>query len=110
MTNSARFEESTEIVLDTEIERPAAGWTLGYCAVTRVGALVAVHIELNFEHNAAGHALTLQGDFAPGDTVTSADGKFTIAADGTITFTGSTAAGAGSATCEAVYQAGAVSP
>lgn len=108
-TNSARFEESTEIVLDTEVEAPQAGWTIGYCSVTRVGALVALHIELSFADAAAAHALTLQADFAPADTVTSADGKFTVASDGQIAYTGDTAAGA-DATCEVVYQAAQLSP
>lgn len=107
--NSARYEESTEIILDTEVEAAATGWSLGYCSVNRVGALVALHIELSFADGADGHALTLQSDFAPGDTVTTTDGKFTIDADGTVTYTGDTAAGA-AAVCEAVFQAGLQSP
>lgn len=107
--NSARFDEGTEIVIDTEVEAPATGWTLGYCSVNRIGALVALHIELTCAADADPLALTLQDEFAPAETVTTPDGKFHVGDDGTVTFTGSTSGGTG-AVCEAVYQAGQLSP
>lgn len=108
-TNKLIFEESTEIVLDTETEAPSAGWTLNYVSVNRIGNLVAVHIEAAFAAAAAGLVCTLPADFAPGDTVTTPDGKFTIAANGQVSYTGSTAA-PGNGICQAVYAAGSVSP
>lgn len=107
--NTARWEEGTEITLDAQVEAPATGWTLGHTNVLRVGPLVAVHVEATYAAGAAALVTTLQGEFRPLDTVTTHDGKFTIAADGKISFPGSTAGG-GSATCEAVYQAGSISP
>lgn len=107
--NTAKFEESTEIVIDSEVEAPAAGWALNYVSVNRVGGLVAVHIEATNNVGAAGLVTTLQGDFAPGDTVTTPDGNFTIAANGQVSFTGSTAAGA-RRICQAVFAAGHASP
>lgn len=107
--NSARYEESTEIILDTEVEAAATGWSLGYCSVNRIGALVALHVEATFTDAADPTVLTLQDDFAPGETVTTVDGKFTIDADGTVSYTGDTAAGA-DVVCEAVFQAGVLSP
>jgi hypothetical protein len=109
MINSAKFEEGTEITVDSEIEVAAAGWALNYVSVNRVGSLVAVHIEATNNVSAAGEVCQLQGDFAPGDIVTDPTGNFTLAADGTLTFTGSTAAGA-KRVAQFVYQAGSVSP
>jgi hypothetical protein len=43
--NIARFEESSEIVLDSETIAAEVNVTLSYASVMRVGALVAVHIE-----------------------------------------------------------------
>lgn len=103
--NRAVFEEGTEITVASEVDAALTGWTLDYCSVVRVGSLVAVHIELAFGDAAAAHALTLSDLFAPGDTVTTADGKFTIGADGQVAFTGATTSGA-RVVCEAVYQAG----
>jgi hypothetical protein len=107
--NTARWEEGTEITLDSAVEAPAAGWTLGHTNVLRVGSVVVVHVEATFAAGAAGLVTTLQSEFRPLDTVTTHDAKFTIAADGKVTFTGSTAGG-GSAICEVVYQGGSISP
>lgn len=107
--NTARWEEGTEITLDATVEAAAPGWTLNHTNVLRIGALVAVHIEATFAGSAAALVTTLQSEFRPADTVTTHDGKFTIAADGKVSFTGSTTGG-GAATAEAVYQAGATSP
>lgn len=107
--NSARFEEGTEIVVDQEVESGDTGWTLNYCAVERVGSLVALHIEATNLANAAAPVLKLQSDFAPGDIITDPTGGFTLAADGTLSFTGSTAAAA-KHIAQLVYQAGSVSP
>jgi hypothetical protein len=107
--NLMRYEESSEVILDTETFVFATGWTPGnYIAVSRVGGLVAVHIEATFATAAAALVGVLPADFAPGDTVTTGDGKFTIAANGHIAYTGSTSAGA-SATCATTYQAGDLS-
>ncbi len=107
--NLAKFEESTEIVIDTEVEAPAAGWAVNYASVNRIGALVAVHIEATNNAGAAGLVTTLQADFAPGDLVTTPDGLFTIGADGTVHFTGSTVADV-KHICQAVFAAGQSSP
>lgn len=109
MANKAIFEEGSEIVVDTEVEAPAAGWTLNHVSVVRTGPLVAVHIEATNNAGAAALVTTLQADFAPPETVTDASGTFTIAANGQVSFTGSTAAGA-RRVCQLVYAAGAVSP
>jgi len=109
-TNIVKWEEGTEITLDSEVEAPAAGWHLAaHCSVLRIGNLVALHLELAFDAAAAAHALTIPPQFAPADTVTTPDGKFLIHADGTVTFPGSTAVGA-NAICQAVYAAGEASP
>lgn len=107
--NTARWEEGTEITLDAGVEAGATGWTLGHTNVLRIGALVAVHIEATFAASAAALVTTLQGEFRPLDTVTTADGKFTIGADGKVNFTASTSGG-GNAVCDVQYQAGATSP
>lgn len=107
--NLALFEEGTEIVVDDEVEAPDAGWTLDYVSVVRIGALVALHIEANNAAGAAAPVLKLQPDFAPGDIVTTPDGKFTLGSDGALSFTGSTAA-AGRAVAQLVYAARSVSP
>lgn len=107
--NIAKFEESSEIVIDTEVESPDTGWTLGHVSVLRVGSLVALHIEATNGVAAAGPVCQLQADFAPPDTITTPDGNFTIGADGTVTFLGSTAAAA-NRVCQATYVAGQVSP
>ena len=106
-TNTMRYEESSEIVLDTEAFAFAAGWTPGnYVSVQRVGGLVAVHIEAGFGIAAAGLVGTLPPDFRPGDTVLTTG--FSIAASGAITYSGSTSA-AGTAICAATFQAGDLS-
>lgn len=102
--NSARYEESSLIVLDEEVETPAAGWTINYASVNRVGALVAAHIEVAFAASAVATVLKLQPDFAPAQELTDPTGKFTLAADGTLSFTESTAS-AGTAVAQFVYQA-----
>lgn len=109
MANTAKFEEGSEIIVDSTVETAAAGWTLNYVSVNRVGNLVAVHIEAGFAASAALLVTTLGADFAPGATVTSPDGQFTVAANGQVRFTGSTAA-LGTGVCQLVYQAGLVSP
>lgn len=109
VTNSAVFEEGTEITVDSEVEAAATGWALNYAAVRRVGGLVAVHVEATNDAAAAGHVATLQADFAPAATVTDPSGNFTLAADGTLTFAGSTAASA-KRICQLVFAAGQVSP
>jgi len=106
---NAKFEEGSEIVVDSATEVAAAGWTLGYVSVYRVGGLVALHIEATFAAGAAAPVLTLGKDFAPGATVTSPDGKFTVGANGQVSFPGSTAGG-GTAVLDVSYTAGAVSP
>lgn len=107
--NTAKFEEGTEILVDSEVEVAAVGWTLNYVGITRVGSLVSAHIEATNGVGAAGPVCTLQADFAPGDIITSPDGLFTIAANGVVTFTGSTGAGA-KRICDLSYPAGQVSP
>lgn len=109
MANKAVFEEGTEIVIDTEVEAPAAGWTLNHVSVHRVGALVSVHIEATNAAAAAALVTTLQAEFAPAETLTDPGGTWTIAANGQVSFTGSTAAGA-RRVCQFVYLAGQVSP
>lgn len=109
MINSARFEESSEIVVDQEVEAGDTGWTLDYVSVNRVGSLVGLHIEANNAAGAAAPVCKVQSDFAPGDQLTDAGGKFTLGVDGTLTFIGSTAA-AGRQVAQFVYQAGDVSP
>lgn len=108
--NTARFEESSEIVIDQEVETGDTGWTIIYASVNRVGSLVAVHLELSSLAAAAAAVLTLQPDFAPGATVTDSTGKFTIDDVGNVVFTGSTVAANPSEVCQFVYQAGEVSP
>ena len=108
-TNILKWEEGTEITLDTEVEAPAAGWTLNYVSVLRIGSAVQVHIEAAWAAAAASLVCTLPPDFAPGDTVTTPDGKFTIGNDGTVHYTGSTTAG-GNAIAQANYAAGLASP
>src|SRR5436305_9914901 len=92
--NKAVFQEGTEIIIDTEVEAPAAGWALNHVSVARVGNLVVAHIEATNNAGAAALVTTLQGDFAPGETVNSADGNWTVAANGQVSFNGSRAAGA----------------
>lgn len=109
MVNKALWEEGTEIAVDTEVENAAAGWALNYCAVNRVGSLVSVHIEATNGASAAALVTTLQGDFAPGDVVTDSTGNFTIAANGQVSFGGSTTAAA-KHICQMTYVAGEQSP
>lgn len=106
---NAKFEEGSEITVDSPTEVPAPGWTLGYTSVYRIGGLVALHVEATFAAAAAALVMTLGADFAPAGTVTSPDGKFTVAANGRISFVGSTAGG-GTAVLDVNYTAGAVSP
>lgn len=107
--NKAEWAEGTNIVLDIDVEAPAAGWALNYVSVNRIGDLVAAHIEATYANGAAAPVVVLAPEFAPGDVITSPDGKFTIAADGTVSFTGSTAASA-KVICDVVYGAGLQSP
>lgn len=107
--NTARFEESSEIVIDQEIEAPAAGWAINYASVNRVGAAVSLHIEATNAAAAAPTVLTVQPDFAPGDVVTDPTGNFTLNSQGVLAYSGSTAA-VGRRVCQLVYQAGALSP
>lgn len=107
--NTALFEGGTLTTIDSEEVAPAAGWTIDYASVIRSGSLVAVHIEVNFAAAAAEVVTKLGPLYAPGATVTSSNGLFTIGADGTVTHVGSTAA-AGGAVCEFVYHAGVPSP
>lgn len=109
MANTAKFEEGSLIVVDSTVETAAPGWTLNYVSVNRAGNLVALHIEAGFAAAAAALVMTLGADFAPGATVTTADGKFTVAANGQVRFTGSTAA-LGTGVLDICYQAGSVSP
>jgi hypothetical protein len=109
MSNTAKFEEGSEVIVDTEVEAADAGWTLNYVSINRTGNLVALHIEAAFGIAAAAPVCTVQPDFAPGATVTSPDGEFTLTAAGVLSFAGSTSA-AGSAICQLVFQAGEVSP
>jgi hypothetical protein len=107
--NTAKFEESTEILVDSEVETADTGWTINYCSVNRIGNLVAVHVEATNGVSAAAAVLTLQPEFCPGDTVTDPTGNFTLTAAGLLSFGGSTASGA-KRICQLVYQAGSVSP
>lgn len=107
--NTAKFEESTEIIVDSEVEAPAAGWTLNYSAVNRVGGLVHLHIEATNAVSAAAQVLQLQADFAPGDLVTDPSGNWTVDANGNVHFNGSTAAGA-KRILDIAYAAGQASP
>lgn len=107
--NKLEWQEGSEITVDAEVEAAATGWTLSYVGITRIGSAVLLHLEAAFALGAAGLVCTLPSDFAPGATVTSPDGKFTVAADGTVHYTGSTGS-SGSAVCDLNYLAAAVSP
>lgn len=107
--NAAKFEESTPVVVDTEVEAPHTGWTLSYASINRIGSLVALHIEAAWVIAAAAPVATIQVDFAPGATVTDSTGKFTLDANGNLHYTGSTSA-AGNAVCQLVFMAGEVAP
>jgi hypothetical protein len=107
--NTAKWEEGTEITLDSAVEAPAAGWTLGHTNVIRIGSLCAVHIEATFAAGAAALVTNLQGEFRPADTVTSPGGTFTIGSDGKVNFPGSTAGG-GTSILDVVYAAAGISP
>jgi hypothetical protein len=107
--NTAVWEEGTEIIVDSEVEAPAPGWTLNYVHVRRSGGGVQLHIEATNNAAAAGLVATLQGDFAPGDVVTDPSGNFSLAANGQLTFLGSTAASA-KHVCQLIYAAGETSP
>ncbi len=109
MANTAKFEEGSEIIVDSTVETAAAGWTLNYASVNRTGNLVFLHVEVAFAAAAALLVTTLGADFAPGATVTTADGKFTVAANGQVHYTGSTGS-SGTAVLDIGYQAGLVSP
>lgn len=107
--NSARFEESSEIVIDQQVEAPSAGWTINYASVNRVGSSVVLHVEATNAPGAAAPVLTLQADFAPGGDITDGTGAFTLSTAGVLAFTGSTVGGA-KHVCQLVYQAGQSSP
>lgn len=92
--NSLIFEEGSEIVVDTEVEAPAAGWALNYVGVRRAGGGVQVHIEATNNAGAAALVCTLPADFAPGATITSPDGNWTVGANGQVSYNGSRAASA----------------
>jgi hypothetical protein len=107
--NTARWEEGTEITLDSAVEAPAVGWTLGHTNVIRIGSLVHVHIEATFAASAAATVCTLQPEFRPADTVTSPGGTFTISSAGVVSFPGSTSGG-GTAICDTGFAAASISP
>jgi hypothetical protein len=108
MTNIAKWEEGTEITLDSEVEAASAGWVLNYASVLRIGSAVAVHIEATSDGTGTGHICTLPPQFAPGALVTTSDGLFTIAQDGTVTRLAGGAAGVGRINVN--YAAGEASP
>jgi hypothetical protein len=110
MGNVAKWEESTEILLDSEVESPDAGWTLHYVSVLRTGTAVSVHIEASFGTAAAAPICTLQPEFWPDSTVTSPDGKFTLTAAGVLSYTGSTSAAAAASPCQLNFAAAETSP
>jgi hypothetical protein len=107
--NSVRWEESSEIVIDQEMVLAAAGWTIKYASVNRIGALVAVHLELSFAAHAPAFVATLPAPFAPGQAVNDPADDFTIAPSGAVTYSASTAAPA-TVICQLVYQAAESSP
>lgn len=106
MSTGAHFEDDlgSLIVVNSGDLEAAAGWNILAGSVNKVGPAVMLHLEFGFAAAAAALALTLPEDLRPSFDVHTADGKFVIATDGTITYTGSTtAADAGPVVCEAVY-------
>lgn len=108
MGNEEYFEGSL-IELDSGQLACAAGWTPGYISVERVGSLVAVHIEATNAAAAAALVATLPGDYCPSAAVTDSTGNFTLAANGQLSFGGSTAAGA-LRVAQLVFKASLTSP
>lgn len=109
MVNTLTFQEGSEVIIDAEVETFDAGWTPSYVSVVRTGPAVQLHIEAGYDAAAAATVATLPAEYAPGDTVTSPDGRFTLAADGALSFTGDTTA-AGTAVAQLNYTAGVASP
>jgi hypothetical protein len=79
--NVAKFEESSEILIEDGTVTPADGVTITYASVIRIGSLVAVHIE--FGAPVDGTAATLDEEYRPGDTVHALDGSV-VHADGSV--------------------------
>lgn len=109
VTNSAKFEESTEILIDSQVEAAAAGWAINFVSVNRIGNLISVHLEATNNANAAALVTTLQSEFAPAVQLTDSTGNFTVGADGTVSYNGSRTASA-KHVLDINYQAASVSP
>ena len=113
--NTARYEESTEIILDSETVTPEAHVTLNYASANRVGGLVAVHLEGSYASEVSGtafQAAQLPGDFVPGAAVTplfsGAATAMSIDTNGVLHITPN--ATGGNFVVDVVYAAGQVSP